>query len=44
VLADLPKMIGPSLFCCTMTSIVPISMKSPFIVLLEAVAIYPLPD
>jgi hypothetical protein len=41
VLADLPKIIGPSLFCCTMTSIVHISMTSPFIVLLEAIAIYP---
>jgi hypothetical protein len=41
VLADLPKIIGPSLFCCTMTSVVPISMMSPFIVLLEVVAIYP---
>jgi drug/metabolite transporter superfamily protein YnfA len=40
VLADLPEIIGPLLFCCTMTSIVPISMTSPFIVLLEAVAIY----
>jgi hypothetical protein len=44
VLADLPEIIGPSLFCCTMTSVVPISMTSPFIVLLEAVAIYPLLD
>jgi drug/metabolite transporter superfamily protein YnfA len=41
VLADLPEIIGPSLFCCTITSVVPISMMSPFIVLLEAVAIYP---
>jgi hypothetical protein len=44
VLADLPKIIGPSLFCCTMTSVVPISVTSHFIVLLEAVAIYPLLD
>jgi hypothetical protein len=44
VLADLPEIIGPSLFCCTMIYVVPISMVSPFIVLLEAVAIYPLPD
>jgi hypothetical protein len=41
VLADLPKIIGPSLFCCMMTFVVPISMTSPFIVLLEVVAICP---
>jgi hypothetical protein len=28
VLADLPEIIGPSLFCCTMTSVVPISTTS----------------
>jgi hypothetical protein len=32
VLADLPEIIGPSLFCCTITSVVPTSMTSPFIV------------
>jgi hypothetical protein len=44
VLAVLPEIIDPSLFCCTMTSVVHISMTSPFIVLLEVVAIYPLLD
>jgi hypothetical protein len=44
VLADSPKIIGPSLFCCTTTSVVPILMMSPFIVLLEAVVVCPLPD
>jgi hypothetical protein len=44
VLADSPKIIGPSLFCCTTTSVVPILMMSPFIVLLEVVAVCPLPD
>jgi hypothetical protein len=44
VLADSPKIIGPSLFCCTITSVVPILMMSPFIILLEAVVICPLPD
>jgi hypothetical protein len=44
VLADSPKIIGPSLFCCTTTSVVPILMMSPFFVLLEVVAVCPLPD
>jgi hypothetical protein len=39
VLANSPKIIGPSLFCCTTTSVVPILMAPPFIVLLEVVAI-----
>jgi hypothetical protein len=41
VLADSPKIIGPSLLCCTTTYVVPILMMSPFIVLLEAVAVCP---
>jgi ABC-type methionine transport system permease subunit len=44
VLDDSPKIIGPSLFSCMTTSVVPILMTSPFVVLLEAIAIYPLPD
>jgi hypothetical protein len=39
VLADSPKILGPLLFCCTTTSIIPILMTSYFIVLLEAVVI-----
>jgi hypothetical protein len=41
VLADSPKIIGPSLFCCTTTSVIPILMTSPFFVLLEVVAVCP---
>jgi hypothetical protein len=41
VLADSPKIIDPSLFCCTTTSDVPILMMSPFFVLLEVVAVCP---
>jgi hypothetical protein len=41
VLADSPKVIGPSLFCCTTTSVIPILVASPFIVLLEVVVICP---
>jgi ABC-type methionine transport system permease subunit len=41
VLTDSPKIISPSLFYCTTTSVVPILMTSPFIVLLEAVVICP---
>jgi hypothetical protein len=44
VLADLPKIIDPSLFPCMTTSVVPILMMSPFVVLLVAVGICPLPD
>jgi hypothetical protein len=44
VLGDLPKIIGPSLFPCMTTSVVPILMMSPFVVLLVAVDICPLPD
>jgi hypothetical protein len=41
VLTDSPKTIGPSLFSYTTTSAVPILMTSPFVVLLEAIAICP---
>jgi hypothetical protein len=41
VLADPPKIIDPLLFCCTTSSVVSILMTSPFIVLLEAVAVCP---
>jgi hypothetical protein len=44
VLVDSPKIIGPSLFSCMTTSVVPILMTSPFVVLLEVVAICPLSD
>jgi hypothetical protein len=44
VLVDSPKIVGPSLFSCTTTSVVPILMTSPFVILLEVVAICPLPD
>jgi hypothetical protein len=43
VLADLPKIIGHSLFPCMMTSDVPILIMSPFVVLLAAVDICSLP-
>jgi hypothetical protein len=43
VLDDLQKIIGPSLFSCMTTSVVPILMTSPFVVLLEVVDICPLP-
>jgi hypothetical protein len=39
VLADLPKIIDPSLFPCMTTSIVHILVMSPFVVLLAAVDI-----
>jgi hypothetical protein len=41
MLADSLKIIGPSLFSCMITSVVPILMTSPFVVLLEVVAICP---
>jgi hypothetical protein len=41
VLADLPKIIGPSLFHCITTSVVPILMMSLFVVLLVAIGICP---
>jgi hypothetical protein len=41
VLTNSPKIIGPSLFSYTTTSVVPILMTSPFVVLLEVVAICP---
>jgi hypothetical protein len=44
VLADSPKIIGPSLSFCTTTSVVPILIMSFFVILLVAVDIYPLPD
>jgi ABC-type methionine transport system permease subunit len=44
VLVDSPKIIAHSLFSCMTTSSVPILMTIPFVVLLEAVAICPLPD
>jgi hypothetical protein len=44
VLVDLPKIIDPSLFPCMTTSIVPILMMSPIVVLLAAVDICPLSD
>jgi hypothetical protein len=37
VLVDLPKIIGPSLFPCMTTFVVPILMISPFVILLVAV-------
>jgi hypothetical protein len=43
VLADSPKIIGPSLSCMT-TSVVPILMMSFFVFLLVVVGICPLPD
>jgi hypothetical protein len=39
VLADSPKIIGPSLFSCTTTSVVPILMMSFFVVLSVAIGI-----
>jgi hypothetical protein len=44
VLADSPKIIGPSLFSCTTTSAIPILMMSFFVILSVAVGICPLPD
>jgi hypothetical protein len=47
ILADLPKIIDPSLFSYMMTSIVPILMMSPFVVPLAAIyisSLCPLPD
>jgi hypothetical protein len=41
VLVDLPKLIGPSLFPYMTTSVVPILMISPFVILLVAVDICP---
>jgi hypothetical protein len=39
VLDDLPKIIGPSLFSCMTTYVVPILMMSPFVALLVDVGI-----
>jgi hypothetical protein len=44
VLADLPKIIDPSLVSSMTTFVVSILMMSPFVVLLEVVDICPLPD
>jgi hypothetical protein len=44
VLADSPKIIGPSLSFCMTTSVVPILMMSFFVVLSVAAGICPLPD
>jgi hypothetical protein len=44
VLADLPKIISPSLFPCITTSAVPILMMSLFAILFVVVSICPLPD
>jgi hypothetical protein len=44
VLADSPKIIGPSLSFCMTTSVVPILMISFFVVLSVAAGICPLPD
>jgi hypothetical protein len=44
VLADSPKIIGPSLSSCMMTSAVPILMVSFFVVLSVVVGICPLSD
>jgi hypothetical protein len=41
VLADSSKIIDPLSSSCIMTSVVPILMKSPFVVLLEAVVVCP---
>jgi hypothetical protein len=41
VLANLPKIIGPSLFSCITTFVVPILMMSLFVVLLVAAGICP---
>jgi hypothetical protein len=41
VLADSPKIIGPSLSFCTTTSVVPILIMSFFVLLLVAVDICP---
>jgi hypothetical protein len=44
LLADSPKIIGPSLSFCMTTSVVPILMMSFFVVLSVATGICPLPD
>jgi hypothetical protein len=44
VWVDLPKIIDHSLFPCMTTSVVPILMMSPFVVLLVAIDICPMPD
>jgi hypothetical protein len=44
VLADSPKIIGPSLSFCMTTSTIPILMMSFFVVLSVAAGICPLPD
>jgi hypothetical protein len=44
VLADSPKIIGPSLSFCMTTSAVPILMMSYFVILSVAADICPLPD
>jgi hypothetical protein len=44
VLADSPKIIGPSLSFCMTTSVVPILMMSFFVVLQLLQAYAPLPD
>jgi hypothetical protein len=47
VLTDLPKIINLSLFPCMSTSVVPILMMSPFVVILVHLDIFslcPLPD
>jgi hypothetical protein len=41
VLADSPKITGPSLFSCMMTSALPILMMSFFVVLSVAIGICP---
>ena len=44
ILVDSPKIIGPSLFSYTTTSIVPMLMMSFFVVLSVAIGICPQPD
>jgi hypothetical protein len=44
VLADSPKIIGPSLSFCITTSVVPTLIMSFFVVLSVAAGICPLPD
>jgi hypothetical protein len=44
MLADSPKIIGPSLFSCMTTSVVPILMMSFFVVLSVVVGVCPLLD
>jgi hypothetical protein len=41
VLADLPKIIDPSIFSCMTTSVVPNLMMSPFVILLVAAGTCP---